>query len=63
MYKNVLASIPGIELYPILALCMFFGFFLGLMIWFVRADKQKLNQASMLPLSDSEVSTTQGIQQ
>ncbi len=43
MYKNVLANIPGIELYPIVALIVFFGFFAALIVWFFRADKEQLN--------------------
>ena len=42
MYKNVLASIPGIEYYPIVALVLFFGFFIGLLIWFFITDKNRL---------------------
>jgi len=42
MYKNVLASIPGIEYYPIVALVFFFAFFAGLIIWFFVADKARL---------------------
>jgi hypothetical protein len=38
MYKNVLASIPGIEYYPIVALVIFFAFFAGLIIWYFRTD-------------------------
>jgi hypothetical protein len=52
MYKNVLASIPGIEWYPIVALVFFFSFFIGLVVWFVKADKTKLRKHSELVLED-----------
>lgn len=46
MYKNVLSSIPGIELYPIVALVLFFGFFAALILWFFKADTKRLEQLS-----------------
>lgn len=46
MYKNVLSSIPGIELYPIVALVLFFGFFAALIIWFFKADTNRLEHLS-----------------
>jgi len=52
MYKNVLEHIPGIEYYPVLALILFFGFFLGLIVWFFRTDKQRMEHLSTLPLDD-----------
>jgi len=42
MYKNILASIPGIEYYPIAALVLFFGFFTILMMWFFVVDKKQM---------------------
>jgi len=52
MYKNVLASIPGIEWYPIFALGLFFGFFSVLIVWFFRADKARLESLSRSILLD-----------
>ena len=52
MYKNVLAGIPGIEWYPIVALVLFFGFFSALLIWFVLVDKNRLRDLSMTALED-----------
>lgn len=46
MYKNILANIPGIELYPIVALILFFGFFSALIYWFLVVDKQRMNTLS-----------------
>jgi cbb3-type cytochrome oxidase subunit 3 len=57
MYKNVLASIPGIEYYPIVALALFFSFFIGLTIWYFRADRQLLNVQANQPF-DEGVPTT-----
>ncbi len=59
MYKNVLSSIPGIEWYPIAALIVFFGFFIGLLIWYVRADKHRLEVLSRMPLEDESTAPSQ----
>jgi hypothetical protein len=53
MIRNVLSNIPGIEYYPIVALVMFFVFFTGLIIWFIRADRTKLDQFSRIPFDES----------
>ena len=52
MYKNILASIPGIELYPIIALVLFFGFFSALIYWFVVVDKNRMTTISAAILDD-----------
>lgn len=54
MYKNVLASIPGIEYYPIVALVLFFGFFTVLIVWFFRADKTQLDEHARQPFDQDE---------
>jgi hypothetical protein len=53
MYKNVLSSIPGIEYYPIIALVFFFGFFVALIVWYLRVDVEKLNLAAHNALLES----------
>jgi len=55
MYKNVLASIPGIEYYPIVALILFFGFFTVLIVWFFKADQQRLDILARQPFEDGEL--------
>ncbi len=57
MYKNVLASIPGIEYYPIVALLLFFGFFTVLLVWFFRADRSSLEMQARLPFDDGEAAS------
>ncbi len=54
MYKNVLTDIPGIEYYPIVALLLFFGFFVALIVWFFRVDKTKLEEIARQPLEDDQ---------
>ncbi len=44
--------ISGIEIYPIIALLIFFFFFLGLYIWVFTYKKDKLNELSNIPLDE-----------
>ena len=57
MYKNVLASIPGIEYYPIVALLLFFSFFIGLTVWYFRADKSHLKDMANQPFDEGVPAT------
>lgn len=50
MYKNVLQSIEGITIYPIISLIVFGLFFIIMLIWIIRADKNYLARMSNLPL-------------
>jgi len=52
MNSKVLSSIPGIELYPIVALILFVGFFTGLIVWFVKADKSAMRNHAEMPLDN-----------
>lgn len=54
MYKNVLTGIPGIEVYPIVALMIFFGFFVGLVVWYIRVDRSRMDEVAQLPLHDAD---------
>jgi hypothetical protein len=52
MYRDVLQSIAGIEIYPIIALILFLaaGVFIGIRVW--RMDKHEIEHLSRLPLRD-----------
>ncbi|CAN5800999.1 hypothetical protein BH24BAC1_BH24BAC1_41820 [soil metagenome] len=50
MYKNILQSIAGIEIFPLISFAIFFGFFVCLLVYVVVADKKYLSQMSHLPL-------------
>lgn len=50
MDKKVLQSIAGVEIYPIISFVIFFLFFLGLLVYVVRANRQYLHTMSHLPL-------------
>jgi len=50
--KHNLDHISGIEIFPIIALLIFFFFFLGLYIWVFTYKKEKINEMSNIPLQD-----------
>lgn len=52
MYKNVLESIQGIEIYPLIAFGFFFLFFVVLLIWVFRMKKSDFDEISRLPLEE-----------
>ena len=52
--KHNLESISGVEIYPILSLLIFFLFFVGLYTWVYTYKKEKINEMSQLPFSDSD---------
>ena len=50
MHKEVLRSIAGIEIYPLISFCIFFLFFLGLIVYVFVANRQHLRDMSEMPL-------------
>ncbi len=54
MYKDVLRSMEGVELFPSISLILFFGFFLFLIIYLMRTGKSHWKEAAHLPLESEE---------
>lgn len=52
MYKNVLETMQGIEIYPLISLAIFFTFFVVLLVWVVRMKKSDIDEISRIPLED-----------
>jgi len=50
MYKDILRSIAGIEVFPILSLLVFVLFFAAVLVWTARLDRTRLEQLAALPL-------------
>ena len=55
MYKQILEGVKGIELYPIISLLIFVGFFVILGIWVFKARKSYIKKMSRMPLEDDVV--------
>lgn len=54
MYKEVLRSMEGIEIYPSISLILFFVFFILLIGYLIRTGKQRWEHAANLPLDNDE---------
>ena len=52
--KDHMATINGIENYPIISLTIFFLFFVGLFWWVSTSKKEYIKQVSNLPLDNQE---------
>jgi hypothetical protein len=52
MYKSVLQSIDGIEIYPIISFVIFFLFFLGLLAYVLVAKKEYIQSMKEMPLQN-----------
>lgn len=52
--KDHMASIDGIEIYPIISLSIFFVFFVALFWWVFTAKKEYIKEISEFPLENGE---------
>lgn len=54
MYKDVLRSIDGIAIFPVISLIIFVIFFAVLIIYVLKVDKKFIKKMKDMPLSDKE---------
>lgn len=54
MYKEILQSIEGISVYPIISLIVFVLFFAVILIWMIKVDKKYINKMENLPFENEE---------
>lgn len=54
MYKDVLRSIEGIEIFPVISFIIFFFFFLGLLLYVFSMKKNWLKEMENMPLEDEQ---------
>ena len=50
MFKDYLQSIEGVEVYAIISMIIFITFFIGILIWLFKVDKQYIKKMRELPL-------------
>lgn len=50
MISDLLRSIPGLDIFPVIALCLFVVSFVLIIFWVVRLDQRTVNQMANLPL-------------
>jgi len=54
MYKELLQSIEGIEIFPLISLFIFLALSVGVVIWIVKLDKGYVKEMKALPLDGDE---------
>ena len=54
MYKEVLQSITGIAIYPLISFVIFFLLFVALLVYVLVVNRQHITAMSMLPLLEDE---------
>jgi hypothetical protein len=54
MYQKILCDINGIGIYGVVSICIFFGFFTGMLIWAFALKKNYLTKMGGLPLDGGE---------
>lgn len=52
--KGHMETIEGIEIYPMISLLIFFGFFVGLFWWVATAKKDHIKEVSKIPLENDK---------
>jgi hypothetical protein len=57
MYKDILQSIEGVEFYAIAAMIIFIFFFIVMIIWLIKVDKNYIKKMSELPLKEDKPKT------
>ncbi|MFZ1518116.1 MAG: cbb3-type cytochrome c oxidase subunit 3 [Ignavibacteriaceae bacterium] len=54
MYKEILQSIEGVSVYPIISLVVFVLFFAVILIWMFKVDKSYIKKMENLPFEKEE---------
>lgn len=54
MFKEVLQSIEGVEIYTIISMILLILFFIGMTIWLLKVDRKYLKHMSELPLNEEK---------
>jgi len=58
MIRNVLSHIDGVGIYGVISICIFFGFFSGMLLWAFTRNKKYLTKMGELPLNSGEKNST-----
>jgi len=53
MIRNLLQSIEGVEIYPLISLLVFVVFFVVILVWMFRIDKNYIKEMEQLPLDSN----------
>ena len=53
MIRNLLQSIEGVEIYPLISLVVFIIFFVVILVWMFKIDKNYIKEMEKLPLDSN----------
>jgi hypothetical protein len=53
MVENVLSRIGGVGMYGVISILLFFGVFIGVLVWMIGLKKSYLEEMRELPLEDT----------
>ena len=53
MIRNLLQSIEGVEIYPLISLVVFVVFFVAILVWMLKIDKKYIKEMEQLPLDSN----------
>ena len=53
MFGEIMSTISGITIFPLISMVLFFLIFLGIVFWTFKADKSYLKKMSELPLDST----------
>lgn len=54
-FINYLESIAGVGIFPLVSLCIFFLFFVILIIWVLQVSKEHLTEMKNIPFTSSSL--------
>lgn len=53
-FRHYLETITGVDIYPLISLIIFFGFFAALFYWVVKVKKSYIDEIKNLPLGNDD---------
>jgi len=59
MLENVMHKLGGVNAFGIVTICLFFAFFIGMIVYAIRLKKSYLQTMCELPLEDESASNCQ----
>ncbi len=55
MYMDILRTIAGIEVFPVVSLIIFVTFFTAVLVWVMRMDRHGVDRLARIPLDGDGV--------
>lgn len=54
MFKHYFEQVENVEIWPIISLAIFFGFFISLLLWVFTANKKYIKRMKNMPLENED---------